>query len=83
MSTGHAKTWHYAIPAALLGVLAALFFRGLQLQPGYEESPLVCQPAPEFSLPDLADPGGVLLLALLRRRDVVAVAEGEAAAAVA
>lgn len=56
MTTERAKTWRYAIPAALLAVLAALFLRGLQLQPGYEESPLVCQPAPEFSLPDLADP---------------------------
>jgi cytochrome c biogenesis protein CcmG/thiol:disulfide interchange protein DsbE len=37
-------------------VLAAFFVRGLMLNPAYQESPLVCQPAPEFNLPDLADP---------------------------
>ena len=56
MSTERAKTWRYVIPVALLAVLAAFFFRGLQIDPTYSESPLVCQPAPEFSLPNLADP---------------------------
>jgi cytochrome c biogenesis protein CcmG/thiol:disulfide interchange protein DsbE len=56
MTTPRTNTWRYAIPAILLIVLAAFFARGLQLDPGYQESPLVCQPAPEFSLPDLADP---------------------------
>lgn len=56
MSMERTKAWRYAIPAAVLAVLAAFFFRGLQLDPAYNESPLVCQAAPEFSLPDLADP---------------------------
>ena len=68
MSAEHAKAWRYTIPAVLLAVLAAFFFRGLYLQPGYEESPLVCQPAPEFSLPDLADPARSVGSADLCRR---------------
>ena len=56
MTAGGSKAWAYAIPAALLAVLVAFFVRGLQLNPGYQESPLVCQPAPEFSLPDFWDP---------------------------
>jgi cytochrome c biogenesis protein CcmG/thiol:disulfide interchange protein DsbE len=47
--------WRYAIPAVVLAVLVGFFARGLQLNPTYQESPLVCQQAPEFSLPDLAD----------------------------
>jgi cytochrome c biogenesis protein CcmG/thiol:disulfide interchange protein DsbE len=50
-----AKTWRYAVPGLLLAVLAAFFYRGLYLNPGYIESPLICQPAPEFILPDLKD----------------------------
>jgi cytochrome c biogenesis protein CcmG/thiol:disulfide interchange protein DsbE len=45
----------YAIPAVLLAVLAAFFVRGLGLNPAFIETPLLCQPAPEFSLPDLVD----------------------------
>jgi cytochrome c biogenesis protein CcmG/thiol:disulfide interchange protein DsbE len=56
MTTTPGKRWRYAIPAALLAVLVAFFLRGLQLNPAYQESPLVCEPAAEFSLPDLADP---------------------------
>jgi len=55
MSSNRANAWRFAIPAIVLGVLAAFFLRGLMLDPAYYESPLVCQAAPEFSLPDLAD----------------------------
>src|SRR5512134_1664685 len=55
MTAPRANHLLYAIPALLLAVLAAFFVRGLQLDPAYNESPLICQPAPEFSLPDIAD----------------------------
>jgi len=48
--------WRYLIPVILLAVLAAFFYRGLWLNPGYIPSPLVGKPAPEFNLPALEDP---------------------------
>lgn len=56
MTDARSMRWAYAVPGILLAVLAVFFMRGLQLGSGYEESPLVCQPTPEFTLPDLADP---------------------------
>lgn len=50
------KAWIYAIPALVLLVLAGFFYQGLQINPGYIESPLIGQRAPEFSLPALRDP---------------------------
>jgi cytochrome c biogenesis protein CcmG/thiol:disulfide interchange protein DsbE len=46
----------YAIPVVMLSVLAAFFFQGLKLNPGYVPSPLIGKPAPVFSLPSLKDP---------------------------
>lgn len=48
--------WKYLIPVTLLAVLAVFFWRGLWLDPTYIPSPLVGQPAPEFSLPALENP---------------------------
>lgn len=48
--------WRYAIPISILAVLAAFFYRGLDLNPRYVPSPMVGKPAPEFSLPSLEDP---------------------------
>ena len=50
----------YLIPAAVFAVLAAFFFRGLSLNPGYVPSPLLGNPAPEFELPRLKDPSATL-----------------------
>lgn len=50
------RAWVYAIPALVLLVLAGFFYRGLQINPGFIESPLVGQRAPDFSLPGLKDP---------------------------
>jgi cytochrome c biogenesis protein CcmG/thiol:disulfide interchange protein DsbE len=46
----------YTVPALVLFVLGGFFLRGLYLNPGYVESPLIGKPAPEFSLPGLKDP---------------------------
>jgi cytochrome c biogenesis protein CcmG/thiol:disulfide interchange protein DsbE len=54
--TGWTKNLRYAIPLILLAVLVAFFQRGLFLDPTSVESPLICQTAPEFSLPDLENP---------------------------
>jgi cytochrome c biogenesis protein CcmG/thiol:disulfide interchange protein DsbE len=48
--------WRYAIPVVVIAVLGVFLYRGLYLNPGYIPSPLVGQPAPEFSLPGLKDP---------------------------
>lgn len=55
MSDPGTRHLRYAIPAVLLAVLAGFFVRGLQLDPSVIESPLLCKPAPEFSLPALSD----------------------------
>lgn len=52
--------WRYVIPVVLFAVLAAFFWRGLSLDPGYVPSPLIGKPMPEFSLPRLKDPQRVL-----------------------
>ena len=49
--------WRYAVPVILFAVMGVFLYRGLYLNPGDFESPLVGQPAPEFSLPSLTDPG--------------------------
>jgi len=48
--------WRYAIPVVVVVVLGVFLYRGLYLNPGYIPSPLVGQPAPEFSLPGLENP---------------------------
>jgi len=48
--------WRYAVPLVAFAILAGFFLRGLSLNPGYIESPLIGKPAPEFSLPGLLDP---------------------------
>jgi cytochrome c biogenesis protein CcmG/thiol:disulfide interchange protein DsbE len=48
--------WRYAVPVVALLVLGVFFYRGLYLNPGYIESPLIGKQAPEFSLPDLENP---------------------------
>lgn len=50
------QVWIFAIPALVVLILAGFFYRGLQLNPTYIESPLVGQPAPQFTLPGLKDP---------------------------
>jgi cytochrome c biogenesis protein CcmG/thiol:disulfide interchange protein DsbE len=52
--------WRYAVPAVVLLVLGAFFYRGLGLTPGYIESPLIGKPAPAFELPDLEHPGATV-----------------------
>lgn len=47
--------WRYAIPIVVFAAIAGFFYRGLSLNPGYIPSPMVGQPAPEFSLPSLKD----------------------------
>lgn len=59
----------YAIPAAVLAVLVALFAVGLQRDPTVVPSPLIDQPAPAFSLPTLD--GGTLSLAQLQGKPVL------------
>jgi cytochrome c biogenesis protein CcmG/thiol:disulfide interchange protein DsbE len=41
-------------------VLAAFFYRGLSLNPGYIPSPMVGKPAPAFSLPSVKDPAQLI-----------------------
>lgn len=49
--------WRFTIPLLVVVALVAVFWRGLFLDPGKVPSPLIGQPAPEFSLPTLHDPG--------------------------
>jgi cytochrome c biogenesis protein CcmG/thiol:disulfide interchange protein DsbE len=48
--------WRYALPIAAFLIVAGFLYRGLSLNPRYIPSPMVGQPAPEFSLPSLRDP---------------------------
>lgn len=48
--------WRYTVPIVAFLVIAVFLYRGLNLNPRYIPSPLVGKPAPEFSLPSLADP---------------------------
>lgn len=52
MRTGR-RRWTQALPLALLGGLILLLFLGLSLDPREVDSPLIGQPAPDFSLPTL------------------------------
>ncbi|MDE2235119.1 MAG: DsbE family thiol:disulfide interchange protein [Gammaproteobacteria bacterium] len=47
--------WRYFIPIALIVLLMAFFWRGLYLNPGVVDSPLIGKPVPAFSLPAVAD----------------------------
>lgn len=58
--------WRYVIPIAVFVVLAILFGRGLNLNPGVIESPFLGKPAPAFSLPTLEDPAETLDDSVLR-----------------
>jgi cytochrome c biogenesis protein CcmG/thiol:disulfide interchange protein DsbE len=48
--------WRYVIPLVVLAVIAAFFYRGLQLNPSYVPSALIGKPMPEFALPTVGDP---------------------------
>lgn len=48
--------WRYLIPGTLFAGLVVIFWLGLQRDPTLVPSPLIGKPAPEFSLPTLADP---------------------------
>jgi cytochrome c biogenesis protein CcmG/thiol:disulfide interchange protein DsbE len=50
----------YIIPLALFAVLVAFLAVGLSLNPRLVPSPLIGKPAPEFTLPELADPAKTL-----------------------
>ncbi|MBL1140852.1 MAG: DsbE family thiol:disulfide interchange protein [Proteobacteria bacterium] len=50
------KLWVYLLPLGLFGVLMIFFFFGLGLNPRLLPSPLIGQPAPDFSLPKLSNP---------------------------
>jgi len=48
--------WKFLVPGAILLLLAAVFYRGLSLDPSYVPSPFIGKPAPSYRLPSLADP---------------------------
>jgi len=50
------KQWRYLVPIAVFAVLAAVFLVNLRMGRSVPESPMIGQPAPEFSLPSLRDP---------------------------
>lgn len=58
--------WRYAIPIVVFAILAVLFRRGLDLNPGYVSSPLLGKPAPAFTLPTLKDPATMIDNGVLR-----------------
>ena len=60
--------WRYTIPVVLFGVLAVFFYRGLYLNPGQVDSPLIGKCAPAFSLPDLENPAATVGTADLEGR---------------
>ena len=47
--------WKFLIPVVVFGLLVAVFFRGLQLDPSEVPSPLIGKPAPAFDLQELRD----------------------------
>ena len=49
------RRWIYLLPVALFGILAAGFYIGLGIDSNVLPSPLIDQPAPQFSLPALDD----------------------------
>ncbi len=50
------KRWVYLLPLAVFAVLMVFFFFGLGTNPRLIPSPLIGQPAPQFSLPKLKNP---------------------------
>ncbi len=50
----------YLLPLGIFGVLVALLFVGLHLDPREVPSPLIDKPAPAFSLPQLHEPNKTL-----------------------
>jgi cytochrome c biogenesis protein CcmG, thiol:disulfide interchange protein DsbE len=48
--------WKFLVPGGILALLAAVFYRGLSLDPSYVPSPFIGKPAPGYRLPALADP---------------------------
>jgi cytochrome c biogenesis protein CcmG/thiol:disulfide interchange protein DsbE len=60
--------WRYLVPISLFAVLAAFFFFGLGLNPGYVPSPLIGKPAPGFELPRLENPAKTISDEVLRGR---------------
>ncbi len=47
----------YLLPLGIFGLLVALLFVGLSLNPREVPSPLINKPAPTFTLPQLQEPG--------------------------
>jgi cytochrome c biogenesis protein CcmG/thiol:disulfide interchange protein DsbE len=47
--------WRYTVPIAIFAALTLFLWRGLSLNPTRIPSPMVGQPAPAFSLPNLHD----------------------------
>lgn len=58
--------WKYAVPVAVLAIIAFFFFIGLGLGRKPLPSPLIGKPMPEFSLPLLQDPERTLTSADLQ-----------------
>lgn len=52
--------WRYFVPIMVLAVLGGFFLVGLNLNPGYIESPLIGRTAPEFDLPSLENPAATV-----------------------
>lgn len=50
----------YLLPVFAFVALVALLWVGLGRNPGYVPSPLIGKPAPDFELPRLDDPSGIL-----------------------
>lgn len=48
------RGWIYLLPAVVFAVLAAGFYRGLSIDSTVLPSPLIDKPAPDFTLPPLA-----------------------------
>ena len=48
--------WRFLLPAGLFALLVLVLFVGLSKDPSLVPSPLIGNPAPEFSLPRLDDP---------------------------
>lgn len=48
--------WRYTLPLVVVVALTGFFWKGLQQDPSRVPSPLIGQPAPEFSLPELRRP---------------------------
>jgi cytochrome c biogenesis protein CcmG/thiol:disulfide interchange protein DsbE len=60
--------WRYLAPLAIFVVIAALFYRGLFMNPNDVPSPLIGKPVPTFSLPTVIDPQDVVTTQTLAGR---------------